>query len=72
MFSLCRTAFIIGIVYVILFPILYAISSSLLTDQQLLDPSVVWVPKYITFDNFKDKTADGVVSQRFDMVREAN
>ena len=26
----------------------------------------------ITFDNFKDKTADGVVSQRFDMVREAN
>lgn len=50
--SLCRTAFIIGIVYVILFPILYAASSSLLTEQQLIDPSVVWVPKTITFDNF--------------------
>ncbi len=52
-YSFARLLFLLGIIYVIIFPILYALSSSLLTDQQLIDPSVVWVPKSITFDNFR-------------------
>ncbi len=53
LYSLCRWLLLLGIFYVILFPIIYAISSSLLTDRQLIDPSIVWVPKAITFDNYK-------------------
>lgn len=52
LFALCRTAFLLAIIYVILFPILYAISSSFLTEKQLIDPSVVWIPKEITFSNY--------------------
>lgn len=51
-FALCRTAFLLAIIYVILFPILYAVSSSFLTERQLIDPSVVWIPKQITFQNY--------------------
>lgn len=51
-FGLARWAFLIGIIYVILFPIFYAISSSLMTVPQLRDPSIVWIPKLITFNNY--------------------
>ena len=54
LFSLCRTAFLLAIIYVILFPILYAVSSSFLTERQLIDPSVVWIPKKITFENYAE------------------
>lgn len=52
-YSLVRWAFLIGIIYVILFPIIYALSSSLMTDAQLTDPSVNWIPKVVTFENYK-------------------
>ena len=52
LFAACRTAFLLGIIYVILFPILYALSSSFLTERQLIDPSVVWIPKEITLANY--------------------
>lgn len=54
LFSLCRTAFLLAIIYVILFPLLYALSSSFLTEKQLIDPSVVWIPKQITLMNYKE------------------
>ena len=50
--SIIRWAFLIGIIYVILFPLIYAFSTSLMTEAQLLDPSVVWVPKAVTFSNY--------------------
>lgn len=53
-YSLFRCGFLIGIAYVILFPLIYAISSSLLTKSQLVDPSIVWVPKYISFSAYLD------------------
>lgn len=54
LFALCRTAFLLAIIYVILFPLIYALSSSFLTEKQLIDPSVVWVPKQITFQNYAE------------------
>ena len=51
-FGLARWAFLIGIIYVILFPIFYAVSSSLMTVSQLRDPSIVWIPKLVTFNNY--------------------
>lgn len=52
LFSACRAAFLLAIIYVILFPILYALSSSFLTERQLIDPSVVWIPKEFTLANY--------------------
>ena len=50
--TVCRLLLIFSVGYIILFPLFSMISTSLKTHDQLLDPSVVWVPKSISFDNF--------------------
>lgn len=52
LYSLFRAAFLIGIGYVILFPLLYAVSSSLMSGSQLQDPSIVWLPKFVTLQPY--------------------
>lgn len=51
--SLFRTALFIGLIYVILYPILYMISTTFRTDADILDPSVVWIPKHFTLTNIQ-------------------
>ena len=50
--SAMRTLLLFSVGYVILFPLFYMVSNALRPQAQLLDPSVVWVPKSITFQNF--------------------
>ena len=45
---LFRWAFIIGIGYVILYPILYMASSAFRGNADVMDPSVIWIPKHYT------------------------
>lgn len=52
--SIVRWALIIGVGYVIFFPLLNMISTSLMDVEQILDPGVVWVPKSVSLINFKD------------------
>ncbi len=47
-----RTAFLLCMSYVLIYPLIYMLSLSVQSSSQLLDPSVVWVPTKITFDNF--------------------
>ena len=49
-----RFLIIFGLSFVILYPILYMISSSLRPQTQMNDPSVMWIPKNIRFANFKE------------------
>lgn len=55
-----RFLIIFGLSFVILYPILYMISTSLRPQAQMNDPSVMWIPKNIRWDNFKEvwKTID--------------
>ncbi len=50
--SVIRAAFLICMSYILIYPLVYMISMSLQSSSQLLDPSVVWIPTNITFDNF--------------------
>ena len=52
--AIFRWALIIGVGYVIFFPLLNMVSTSLQDAEQILDPGVVWVPRSISFVNFKD------------------
>ena len=52
LYSLFRAAFLIALAYVVLFPIIYAISSSFLSEGQINDPSIVWLPKYISLTSY--------------------
>ena len=48
-----RYYMLIVIGYIVLYPLLYMISSSLKADKAILDVSFVWIPKYLTLDRFK-------------------
>ena len=48
-----RSVLIIGISYIILFPILTKISSSFMARKDLVDQTVKWIPKNFTLDNYR-------------------
>ena len=48
-----RLIFVLGVSYVILFPLLTKISSSFMTVEDLYDQTVLWIPKHITFEHYK-------------------
>ena len=52
--SVVRLAFLTALGYVVLFQLCYMISLSLRPVPQNLDPSVVWLPRSITWQNFLD------------------
>ena len=47
-----RFIIVFGLSFVILYPILYMISTSLRPQAEMNDPSVMWIPKTIRFENF--------------------
>ncbi len=53
LFSLGRYALIISISFVILYPLLAKIPSSLMTEADAIDRMVRWIPRELTGDNFR-------------------
>lgn len=51
--NLMRYVFLIAFSYTLLYPLIYIIVNSLKGAVDYYDPAVNWVPKQITFDNFK-------------------
>ena len=51
--SALRTVLIIGMSYVILFPLLVKIATSLMEVRDIFDVTVRWIPRHVTFDNFR-------------------
>lgn len=47
-----RAIIIFGLSFVILYPILYMISTSIRPQAEMNDPSVMWIPKTIRLENF--------------------
>ena len=45
--------FLISISYVVLFPVLSAVSTAIKTVDAFYDPSLYWLPSNVTFENFK-------------------
>jgi len=52
-FSLFRTFILIGLGFVLLYPLLYMISVSFRASEDLLDPLVVWIPKNLSIENIQ-------------------
>ena len=49
-----RFVIVFGLAFVILYPILYMISTSIRPQSEMSDPSVMWIPKSIRFENFAE------------------
>lgn len=47
-----RAIIIFGLSFVILYPILYMISTSIRPQAEMNDPSIMWIPKTIRLENF--------------------
>lgn len=52
--EILRYGFLICFAYILLYPVLYMLTNAVRTTTDFIDPSVVWLPKSITFQNFKD------------------
>lgn len=52
LWKIVRFIILIGLSYVLLYPIMYMITLAVRTPTQMNDPSVIWIPKVYTMDNF--------------------
>lgn len=53
LWAIVRSALLIGICYIILYPILLKLSIAFKSWSDVTNPRVVWIPENITLDNFK-------------------
>ena len=51
-FSLFRYALLVSIGYVVIFPMISAITTAIKDEQAFFDLSLYWLPKYLSFDSF--------------------
>ena len=49
-----RFLILFGLCFVILYPIIFMISTAFRPNEQMSDPSIVWIPKSLTLDNMRD------------------
>ncbi len=52
LFGIFRAVFIFSFGYVVLYPIIYMLSRSIIPPEQAVDPSIVWVTKEFSLKNF--------------------
>lgn len=52
LWAVVRQVFMLGISYVVLYPLMYMVSNAFKPVDQYYDPSVIWIPKSLTFENF--------------------
>lgn len=51
--AIVRTFLLVGLGFIILYPLLNMIPNSFMSSEDVLDPSVVWVPKSLTLEHLK-------------------
>lgn len=51
--SVVRIILLVGLAYIILYPIIFCISISIRMPDDMMDPTVIWIPKNLTWDNIK-------------------
>lgn len=52
LWAIVRHIFLLGISYVVLYPLMYMVSNAFKPVEQYYDPSIVWIPKSLTLHNF--------------------
>lgn len=53
LWAVVRQIFMLGISYVVLYPLMYMVSNAFKPVSQYYDPSVIWIPKSLTLENFR-------------------
>jgi multiple sugar transport system permease protein len=45
---------LIGLAFVIMYPILFMVSTAIRPQEQMIDPSIMWIPRSLRFENFSE------------------
>ena len=53
LFAIFRVLFLMTVGYIIIYPLIKMVSYSFIASADLYDPSIVWVPKHLVFDNYE-------------------
>jgi multiple sugar transport system permease protein len=48
-----RTALLVGLCFVVMYPLFYMVSVAFRPTEQLFDPVVIWIPRSLVLDNLK-------------------
>lgn len=51
---ICRGLIVFGLCFVIIYPLLYMLSTAFRPRTEMNDPTIMWLPKTFTMDNVKD------------------
>jgi len=51
--SAARAVFLIAMSYIVLFPVMFMVSNAVKTGTDSVDPTIIWIPKHFTLQNFK-------------------
>lgn len=54
MYKVFRGALLFGLVFILIYPLLYMFSMAFRPIDEIYDPSVIWIPKTLTLDNFRE------------------
>jgi multiple sugar transport system permease protein len=52
--AVLRAVLLLGIGFIILYPVLFIFSMSFKTYEDIVNPAVIWIPREITMQNFRD------------------
>lgn len=52
--TVVRTVVIVGLCFILLYPLIYMVSMAFRPQSEILDPSVIWIPRTFTLDNLKN------------------
>lgn len=53
LWKIVRTLLILGLSFVLLYPLIYIMSIAFRPVDELMDPSIIWLPRSLTLDNIK-------------------
>jgi multiple sugar transport system permease protein len=60
--SAFRLVFFLGMSYILLYPVLFLVTNAFRDPRDILDPTVIWIPKHLTLGNF------GVANEHLDFA----
>ena len=53
-YKFLRTILFLGLIFILLYPVIYIFSTSIKSEADMFDPTTIWVPKEPTIQTYKD------------------
>ena len=65
LWKILRFFLLLGLSFVLLYPIIYMVSVSVREAADMTDPSVIWIPRHVTTANFRPLSKEWIIPNPF-------